>query len=211
MTFFKATGVFAQKSSDPEILHGGKQSGSLFSAVSWLHGVPTGKENVELGPAEPTHTTCRLVQMCPEVPSIEKTRIDLETHLLKIKKKKGKKDKQKRKELLTGKCQRKNGGNCEIRLSPFSNRDWNNPSCQDSDIFKCRSPSTSPRALTNYIGQPSNLAVEKPADSTLLLTAPAMSQTESNAPGTLCGSPAEAPRPHCFCRRCSWGRCMTWL
>lgn len=105
MIFFKATGVFAQKSSDPETLHGGKQSGSLFSAVSWLHGVPTGKENVELGPAEPTHTTCRLVQMFPEVPSIEKTRIDLETHLLKIEKKINKREKSSLQENANGKME----------------------------------------------------------------------------------------------------------
>lgn len=135
--------------------------------------------------------------MFPGVPSI-KTRIDLEIHLLK-KKKINKREKSSLQENAKGKME----GIVKLRLLPFRIRDWNNPSCQDSYIFKCRSPSTSPRALTNYIGQPSNLDVEKPADSTLLLTAPAMSQTESNAPGTSCGSPAEAPGPHRFCRKCS--------
>lgn len=79
------------------------------------------------------------------------------------------------------------------------------------------SPSTSPWALTNYMGQPSNVAVEKPADSTLLLTSPAMSQTESKAPHTPCGSqqrhvghtasagsvPEENARPNSNCTEAS--------
>lgn len=54
-------------------------------------GCPLGRKMLSLVQLNP-HTTCRLVQMFPEVPSIiEKTRIDLEIHLLKIEKKKGKK------------------------------------------------------------------------------------------------------------------------
>lgn len=48
MIFLKTTGAFVQKSSDPETLNGSKQSGSLFSAVSWLHGVPTGRKMLSL-------------------------------------------------------------------------------------------------------------------------------------------------------------------
>lgn len=55
MIFFKATGAFVQKSSDPKTLHGGKQSGSLFSAVSWLHAVPTGRKMLSLVQLNP-HT-----------------------------------------------------------------------------------------------------------------------------------------------------------
>lgn len=54
-----------------------------------------------------------------------------------------------------------------------------------------------PTRLTNYPGQPSNLAAEKPADGTLLLTSPTMSQTESNQPSVA------APGPHCPCRKWS--------
>lgn len=81
-------------------------------------------------------------------------------------------------------------GNDEIRLSPPSN-----PICQDSYIFKCRS--YAPPYKANYPGQPSNLAAEKPADGTLLLTSPTMSQTESNQPSVA------APGPHCPCRKWS--------